>query len=53
MITGIILFVVSLVLSGKILILTLLVVLIIWSLINDIYSNHYCRSNRIDEFNNK
>ncbi|MGG7178443.1 SdpI family protein [Clostridium paraputrificum] len=46
-ITGGILFILSLLLSGKSLIIILLISIIIWSFINDIYISIYCKKNKI------
>lgn len=46
-IVGTILFVVSLVMNGRLLILILLVGVVVWSLINDIYISSYCKKNNI------
>lgn len=46
-ITGVLLFVISLVLSGKCLILILLASVILWSVFNDFYINIYCKKNKI------
>jgi len=45
-IVGVILFIVSLVFRGKILIVILLAGIVVWSIINDIYIGFYCKRNK-------